>query len=209
MHEQMITSTTRRHRSVTRRVVAAAAAAAAALLLASCTVKIGDSGSDDAKATTTTAAETTTTAAGSSGVTEGATTADISGLVLPGYTLALDGQRTEELKANPSIQLVANDVQVNSVSKDGAVVGGIITLALKTKDVDEDTVRDYAEGVAGEGGKVENVGRNDNVIVATVSSENGLSHTIYISDNTGLLVDVYSGDAATTQSIVEAIASGG
>lgn len=208
MHDHLTTPTTRpRRRAGARRVVAAVAAATAALLLASCTVKIGDSGSEDTTSTTA-ASGSTTTAAGSGGLTQGATTADITGLTLPGYTLTLDAARTDELKANSSIQLVANDVQVNSVAKDGDVVGGIITLALKTKDVDEDTVRDYAEGVAGEGGTVEQVGRNDNVIVATVSSENGLAHTIYISDDTGLLVDVYSADAATTQSIVEAIAAG-
>jgi hypothetical protein len=194
-------SATTRTRSPGRRSVVVALLTAA--LLASCTVKVGDTGSDDTKSTTT------TSASDSSGLTQGATTADITGLAIPGFTLTLDAERTDELKANESIGQVANDVQVNSVGKDGETVGGIITLALKTKDVDEDTVRQYAEGVAGDTGKVDELGRNGNVIVAIVSSDNGLSHTIYITDDSGLLVDVYSRDATTTQQIVEAIASGG
>lgn len=184
-------STTTRARSRGRRPVAVVVAVLAAALLAACG---GGSGGGSG---------------GTAEPTQGATTADIEGLAIPGFTLTLDAERTDQLKANESIRQVANDVQVNSVDKDGETVGGIITLALKTKDVDEDTVRQYAEGVAGDTGKVDELGRNGNVIVAVVSSDNGLSHTIYITDDSGLLVDVYSRDAATTQQIVEAIASGG
>lgn len=195
-------------------MLAALLAIVAAAFLASCTVKVGDSGSDKASETTKSdeSSDTTEPESSDSTTTEstesGSTTADISSLKLPGYELTTDEARTKELSSNPSIEAVSNDVQVSTVKKDGEVVGGIITLALKQPVSSEGPVRQYAEGVAGEGGKVDNVTTNGKVIVAAVSSENGVSHTIYITSGTGLLVDVYARDAAATQKIVEAIAAG-